>query len=136
MCERASELLGATFPPDALPARERLRRFAEARLDLIGERAGILRLVLSEQFVLALPPEAASVLRSAVHDTHAFVARTLVEAQRDGSVRSDVPPDGLAMLFMGALQVTAFGHQVGALPTTSPLDVLDVLVTPNPKESS
>lgn len=137
MAERASELLRGTFPEEGLAPAERLRRLASARLSLVSGRAGVLKLVLSEQFALALPEEATALLRAAVRDTHAFVARAIAEGQQDGSLRGDVPAASLALLFLGGLQITALAQRTGAVPAgASALDGLHVLLSPlSPKES-
>ena len=52
---RVEAVLESTYPPSTLPPVERLERFVEARSTAVGNQLGILRLVLSEQFLLALP---------------------------------------------------------------------------------
>ncbi|MBW2380322.1 MAG: helix-turn-helix transcriptional regulator, partial [Deltaproteobacteria bacterium] len=51
---RVEAVLDSTYPHRELPAQERLQRFVEARSAAVGDQVGILRLVLSEQFLLAL----------------------------------------------------------------------------------
>lgn len=131
MAERVRDLLRGTYPEGGLPPRERLHRLAEARLALVAGSAGVLTLVLSEQFALALPDEAACVLRAAIAETHSFVARALRDGQAEGSVRVDVAAEALAVLFMGALQMTALARRTGAVPGTLPaIDALDLLIRP------
>lgn len=132
MAERVHELLQATYPDAALPPRERLDRLAEARLTLVSGSAGVLTLVLSEQFALALPDDAVRVLREAIAQTHAFVARAIRDGQADGSIRADVPADALALLFMGALQMTALARRTGAVAATPhAVEALEVLFRPS-----
>lgn len=104
---RVHELLGSAYPPADLPPVERLERFIDARTATVGDNVGILRLVLSEQFALALPREAAEKLQGAVVESRAFLARTLEEGQTRGEIRDDVAPDVLAVIVMGAMQVAA-----------------------------
>jgi TetR/AcrR family transcriptional regulator len=131
MAERVSDLLDATYPQDSLPPRERLLGLADARLDLVSGRAGVLTLVLSEQFALALPDGAVRVLREAIGQTRIFVARAIQEGQEDGSIRSDVSADSLALLFMGAMQMTALARRTGTLGgATTAVEALDVLIRP------
>lgn len=52
---RVETLLESTYPPEDLPARERLEHFIESRSTAVGNQLGILRLVSSDQFQLALP---------------------------------------------------------------------------------
>jgi AcrR family transcriptional regulator len=132
MAERVRELLQATYPDTALPPSERLHRLAEARLALVSGRAGVLALVLSEQFALALPDEAVRVLREAIGQTHAFVAHAIRDGQADGSIRADVPAEALALLFMGALQMTALARRTGAVAAIpDAVEALDVLLRPS-----
>lgn len=131
MAERVRELLQATYPDAALPPRERLHRLAEARLTLVSGRAGVLTLVLSEQFALALPDDAVRVLREAVAQTHAFVAGAILDGQADGSIRADVPAAALALLFLGAVQMTALARRTGAVAgSLHAVEALDVLFQP------
>jgi AcrR family transcriptional regulator len=136
MAERVAELLVATFPSSELPPRERLRQLARARLSLVTDSAGVLTLVMSEQFALALPEPAVAVLRGAIRDTHGFVTAALAEGQGDGSIRADVPPEALALLFMGAIQMSALARRTRSVPAPDvALDALDVLFLRTPKES-
>lgn len=131
MAERVHDLLQATYPDEALPPLARLERLADARLSLVAGRVGVLTLVLSEQFALALPDEAVRVLRGAIRDTHAYVARAIADGQAEGSIRTDVPAASLALLFMGAMQMTALARRTGAVPDPpSAVDALVRLVRP------
>lgn len=132
MAERVRDLLETTYPDPSLPPRERLHRLAAARLTLVSGSAGVLRLVLSEQFELALPDEAVHVLREAIARTHAFVARAVADGQVDGSIRADVSPEALALLFMGAMQMTALARRTGAVRSKpDAVETLDVLIRPH-----
>lgn len=132
MAERAAELLQATYPDETLPPRERLDRLARARLSLVAGSAGVLTLVLSEQFAMALPDDAVGVLRDAIRQTHAFVARAIRDGQGDGSIRADVSAEALALLFMGAIQMTALARRTGAASgAPHAVDALDVLIRPS-----
>ena len=70
---RVEAVLESTYPPSTLPAVERLERFIEARSTAVGNQLGILRLVLSEQFLLALPESGSVRLAACVQTTRAFV---------------------------------------------------------------
>ena len=70
---RVEAVLESTYPPSTLPAVERLERFIEARSTAVGNHLGILRLVLSEQFLLALPESGSVRLAACVQTTRAFV---------------------------------------------------------------
>lgn len=137
LTERVVELLAATYPDATLPPLERLTKLAAARLSLVADSAGVLTLVMSEQFALAMPHDAARLLREAVGDTRRFTARAILDGQTDGSIRADVPADGLALLFLGAVQMTALLRRSGAAPgTDEALTTLHVLMQPTPPPES
>jgi AcrR family transcriptional regulator len=137
LAERVVELLAATYPDAALPPLERLTKLAAARLSLVADSAGVLTLVMSEQFALAMPKDAARRLREAVGDTHRFAARAILDGQTDGSIRADVPADGLALLFLGAVQMTALLRRAGAAQGADHgLTTLHVLMQPDPPPES
>jgi len=127
---RVEEVLDASYPPAALPPTERLQRFIEARSSAVGRQRGILRLMLSEQFQLALPADGSARLSACVDKTRAFLAETIRAGQRDGTFRADLPPDALASIVMGTVQVLAVGRG-GKLPTavgSAARHALDVLL--------
>lgn len=104
---RVDAVLEATYPPEDLPALERLERFVAARSAAVGGQIGILRLVLSEQFVLALPDSGSARITRCMDKTRAFLVQCLREAQESGDVRSDVPAEALAPVVMGTIQMLA-----------------------------
>jgi AcrR family transcriptional regulator len=104
---RVERVLDATFPPDALAPLERLAQVAQARASAVGGQRGILRLMLSEQFALALPAGGSDRLAACVRKTRGFVERCLGEAQASGHVRRDVPAVRLAPIVMGTVQMLA-----------------------------
>lgn len=112
--ERVVDLLGGTYPPADLPPMERLGRFFRARTAAVGEHPGILRLVLSEQFALALPREAAQRLQDAVMRTRGFLVEAIREGQEQGAIRRDVAAEQLAMVVMGTMQMMALEAARGA----------------------
>jgi len=105
---RVEAVLESTYPPAELPAAERLERFVEARSAAVGSQFGILRLVLSEQFLLALPEGGSERLSSCVQRTHEFIRDCLREGQETGRFRTDVDADALAIIIMGTVQMLAF----------------------------
>lgn len=107
-------VMDGTYPPPELPARERLERFVLARSSAVGARVGILRLVLSEQFSLALPEAGSARLESCITRTKAFLVECIAEAQRDGSIRDDVDAPSLAVIVMGTMRMLALGGAPGA----------------------
>lgn len=104
---RVEAVLASTYPPAALPPAERLERFVEARSTAVGDRLGILRLVLSEQFLLALPKRGSERLAACVEETRAFVLTCLREGQAAGELRADLPAETLAPIVMGTVQMLA-----------------------------
>lgn len=126
---RASELLDATFPPSDAPPIERIERFVRARAHMAGVHAGVPRLVLSEQFALALPSEATATIRRSVERTRAFMVKALRDGQRSGEVRDDVPAEALAAIAIGAMQASALAHARLPIAATKPEPVLQALLT-------
>jgi AcrR family transcriptional regulator len=110
---RVEEVLATTYPPAGLPPLERLARFVDARSAAVGDRIGILRLVLSDQFQLALPRRGSARLAACVQRTRAFVLGCLREAQAAGEVRADVPAEALAPIVLGTIQQLALSASTG-----------------------
>ncbi len=125
---RVEVVLDGTYPPAGLPPLERLQRFVEARSAAVGAERGILRLMLSEQFHLALPAAEATRLVRAVARTQAFIGAALREGQADGSLRSDVGADALVPVVLGTLQTVARSAQ-GALRVGAPAETVSALFT-------
>lgn len=107
---RVEQVLAQTFPPEHLEPRERLLQFVERRSEVVGTQRGILRLMLSEQFALALPAEGAERIRGCVKRSRAFIAACIREAQAAGTLRSDVDAQALALVVIGTTQALALAH--------------------------
>lgn len=105
---RVETVLEATYPPPELAAAERLERFIEARSAVVASQFGILRLVLSEQFLLALPKSGSARLSGCVRRTREFIGQCVREGQEMGQFRADVDADALAVIIMGTVQMLAF----------------------------
>lgn len=112
---RVETTLESTLPPAELPPAERLARFLEARGEAVGDRLGIVRLMLSEQFLLALPPEGSARLQACVQRSRAFVALALRDGQREGVFRADLPVETLVPIVIGTVQVLALSTAGGRL---------------------
>ncbi len=82
--ERVEAVLAATYPSDELPPLARLDAFVEARSTAVGNQLGILRLMLSEQFLHALPAQGSARLEACVQRSRAFVLACLREGQACG----------------------------------------------------
>jgi AcrR family transcriptional regulator len=130
---RVEAVLDATYPPGDLPPRERLERFLAARSAAVGAQAGILRLVISEQFTLALPEAARARLAACMQRSREFIVGRVREAQAAGTIRADVDADGLAVVIMGTTQMLARATAAGrARPGEAQLvrDTLGALLAP------
>lgn len=114
VARRAEGLLRDTQPLPELPPGERLVRFLDARTNVAAKHAGLLRLLLSEQFTLALPATAERRLRRAIAETRKLVEQTLVDGQATGVFRDDQPAAALAVIVLGAVQMLAFSAALGA----------------------
>lgn len=104
---RVEAVLESTYPPAALPPVARLEQFIETRSTAVGKQLGILRLVLSDQFLLALPKSGSARLSGCVEKTRAFVVDCLREGQAAGALRADLPAETLAPIVMGTVQMLA-----------------------------
>jgi len=105
VADHVGNLLDATYPPVAVAPVERLARFMDARCVVVGDRVGVLRLMLSEQFALALPEAAARRLRGAIDTTRTFLVETIAQAQAAKQLRDDLEPQALAVIVMGTMQM-------------------------------
>jgi len=137
VAERVEAVLTESYPPEDLAPLDRLSGFIAARSAAVGDRVGILRLMLSEQFALALPEAAARRLRAAVAATRAYLVTTLAAAQAARQVRRDVEPEVLAVIVMGTIQMLAMlsnhGHgKHAASPTAIREALVRLLAAPVP----
>lgn len=125
---RVELVLEGTFPDAGLPPVERLERFITARSTAVGERLGILRLMLSEQFLLALPEGGSARLSECVRRTRAFVLACLKDAQSAGAIRDDRTPETLVPIVVGTVQMLALSPLRGAEREAHARAVLDSLI--------
>lgn len=107
---RVEAVLTQTYPPAELEPRERLLQFVERRSEAVGAQRGILRLMLSEQFALALPAAGAERLSGCVQRSRGFIATCIREAQAAGTLRSDVDAQALTLVVIGTIQALALAH--------------------------
>jgi len=128
---RVEAVLEATYPPRELPPLERLERFVEARTSAVGKQVGIPRLVLSEQFLLALPKGGSARLSACVLKTQAFVRECLRKGQEAGAFRSDIDAGALAIVVMGTMRMLAlFTSRQSATEARAVQDTLFTLLAP------
>ncbi|HEY3270173.1 MAG TPA: TetR/AcrR family transcriptional regulator [Geothrix sp.] len=110
---RVEELILGTFPPETAPPLERIQALLRARVKVVGGHRGIGRLMFSEQFAMALPEAAATRLRTVVARTQAFLLDALAEAQREGAIRTDLPPKALLTVVFGLLMQLVYTQAAG-----------------------
>ncbi len=127
---RAVEALDASTPAATLPPREWIRALAEARTATVGGHAGLSRLLLSEQFVFALPAPAVTLLKGAVRKTREGIVRALREGQRRGEIRDDMPAEAIAPIVLGTIQMIAMHRAGPLLPRVEgdPLALIDTVL--------
>ena len=132
---RVESVMESTFPPNELPPRERLERFVEAQSTAVGGQIGIMHLMLSEQFLLALSEGGSARLAACAQKTREFVRACLREGQTAGEFRSDIDAGALVVVVMGTIQMLALSaanrRQIGTDPQ-SVRDALGVLLRPPP----
>ena len=123
-----AEVLASTFPDPSLPAVERLARFVERRSQAVAGSSGIQQLMLSEQFLLALPAEGAATLERCADDSRRFVHRCVEEGQAAGGIRADLPAPAVTLVVMGTAQMLARMRTKRRLPAAEARRVLDTLM--------
>lgn len=126
--DHVSEVLAASLPDPALPPLDRLVAFVERRSQAVGGRAPIQQLMLSDQFLLALPKGGADKLAHQVDETWRFVRQAIEEAQAAGQIRADVPPRAAAIVVMGTTQMLARSQARARLGAGEPGEVLATLM--------
>jgi AcrR family transcriptional regulator len=97
------EAVEETFPDASLPPAGRLRRIAEARIGLFRRRPGIAWLLMSDQVYLTMPASAVARLRGVVRKSRMFLRRAIREAMADGSLRGDITPEAMLLIFTGTV---------------------------------
>lgn len=128
-------MLTETLPAPSLPARERLVQFIAARSEAVGKRVGILRLMVSDQFTLALPPRAVTMLASYVEQTRRFVLGCIVEGQTTGAFRRDIDAVTLGIILMGTMQMLALSSANRAATLQSVREGIMTLLEPLPTKA-
>ena len=132
---RVESVMESTFPAAELPPGERLDRFVEARSTTVGGQVGIMQLMLSEQFLLALPEGGSARLAACAQRTREFVLACVLEGQAAGEFRADLDATALVVVVMGTIQMlalsTANRRQLGA-GSQAVRDALMVLLRPPP----
>lgn len=125
---RVEAVLESTYPPPTLPPVERLERFIAARSTAVGNQLGILRLVLSEQFLLALPESGSARLAACVQKTRTFILKCLRDGQSAGQLRADLSAETLVPIAMGTVQMLALSPSKARQRDTEARAVIDSLL--------
>lgn len=137
---RVEAVLDSTYPPAELDARERLERFVQARSETVGSQLGIMRLVHSEQFVIALPKESSKRLAMCVRKSRQFVLKCIEEGQKSGAFRDDVDALSLVVIVTGTIQRLALSTSSAELSREQAIRAREVLLRliqpPKSKRSS
>ena len=132
--ERAVEQVAATFPDPGCAPFDRLMAIAAARIDLFARNGGIAWLLLSDQVYLTLPERALEHLGLLVRRSRKFLLEAIRAGARDGTIRCDVAPEVLLVLFSGTVHAivgTAGVHRRGQQPTPARvLAALRLLLSP------
>lgn len=132
---RVEAVMESTFPQGELPPGERLGRFVEARSTAVGGQVGIMQLMLSEQFILALSEGGSARLAGCARRTREFVLTCLREGQAAGCFRADLDAGALVVVVMGTIQMLALSaakrRQLGTTPQAV-RDALGALLRPPP----
>lgn len=138
----AASRVEATFPDPELPAPERLRALALARVRLISEEPGIAWMLRSNQAQQALPPAAVKRLRRLVRRSRAYIQQALEEAIETGDVRADLAPDMLLLVFTATVHAligkrgVAGGRTRRSKPEQAIDDLLTLLAPSTPQDRS
>lgn len=104
---RVEAVLDSSYPSAGLEPRERIEQFVTARSAAVGSQLGILRLMLSEQFSLALPAVGSARLAGCKQRTREFLLQCILEGQAAGQIRADLDAAALALVVMGTTQMVA-----------------------------
>ncbi len=132
--DRAIEAVDETFPAAELPAVVRLRDMARARIELIGGNRGLAWLLLSDQVYLTASERSVTRLRALVTRSRRYLLGALREGAANGTIRTDIAPEKLLMIFTGTVHAAIGSVGVHRAPEAGPdvLDALFTLISPTP----
>ncbi|MHC4408099.1 MAG: TetR/AcrR family transcriptional regulator [Planctomycetota bacterium] len=126
--ELGVEKIEASFPDADLPPTERMRRLAAARIDLLSRDGGLAWLLLSDQVYLTVSAQSVARLRELVSRSRGFLLQAVRDGVADGSLRSDIEPEQLLLIFTGTVHAAIGAAGVHRSNRTQP-KVLDSLFT-------
>jgi AcrR family transcriptional regulator len=118
--DRVEELLFEGFPPRDEEPIARLGAFFLRRVEVIRERPGISRLVISDELSHAAPPEGVARVAELKRRSLAFVRACLVEAERQGALAPGLRAGDAAVVVLGA--ILALGHGAATSVGAAPVD--------------
>jgi AcrR family transcriptional regulator len=93
----------ATFPDEPLSPVDRLLALARNRVRVLGADPGLAWFLRSEQAALALPQDAAGLLRDLVIRSKKYLLAAIREGVADGSIRDDIDPEVLLVPVLGTI---------------------------------
>ena len=85
---------------------EKLHLLLDRHIELISNNNAIPRIIFSED-VLGGMPEKQQQLYGIIQDVIRNVSAIVIEGQGDGSIRKDLPPENIAVSFIGMIQPAA-----------------------------
>jgi len=105
--ERAREWVLDGFPDQDLPPLERLENLITNRVNLLGERPGLLWLLLSDQAAARLPEVARKRLGELAVMTRTSLAGAIEEARAREELRCDISAEAQLTTLIGAVHALA-----------------------------
>ena len=93
----------ATFPDESLSPVDRVLALARNRVSVLGADAGLAWFLRSEQALLALPQDAARMLRDLLNRSRRYLLAAIREGAADGSMRDDIDPEVLLVPVLGTI---------------------------------
>jgi AcrR family transcriptional regulator len=105
--ERADELLFAQLPTDKDPLM-RLREFFFQRVSQLQGRAGIARILFSDQLAQAAGPAGVNKVKEIKQQSFAFIHSCLVEARKAGILREGTTLEDFILILQGTALGFAF----------------------------
>ena len=126
----AAAAIEDTFPDPSLPPLERLMTLARKRVRAFAGNPGLVWFVRSDEALVALPADAADLLRGLVERSKRCVLDAIRQGVREGRIRDDVEPEVLQVLVMATIHalVGMSGlHRQSVRPRTGPERVLEGL---------
>lgn len=125
-------VLFKNFPPEEEDPLRRLRAFFIGRLTLVQKMPSVFLAAFSDRLEEAAGDDA-SVVRSLIERSQAFVRQALREAQERGQIDRSLSLDALALVVVGTLQAAAFAQQRKAqksqIDPTGVWQTLEIMLT-------